>query len=502
MLELLDGGRKPGGAPAETGPASALLVDLNARLEAAAGTQDPKARLGALGQLQDTGAAPCAALLAQYLFPHAGTHAGREVLWASLLGYQTRLTQALCAAAGASLTLLGAARALRAIRALAKLHLVHYAAVPGRLWRVAYAIHAGAEKAGFATTPVHAQADHRAATTVEQELLRLVMLRVSAPDMMPPEQVEVADRVVEHLGAEFTLRQPGVADNPFCYEPAAEHPPRRARGRELPDTTRYFGPGMGYESLERIARQFGGAKPADFRAFGNDIAPRVQLGAVNHLLAFWRVDAPYVPPEHSPASGSLEVVHGYAQVWQHASQPAQAAGGLSLADYAGPPQPPETWEVRGKGGSELGVEVPPASRAWAKCGTLLGLSTGDGERWTGLIRRMHPRADGGLQADIAVLSRAPRATELREVIGKYDDGAVTEAVARQFGTAGVKAVILADGGDGAQPANLLVPSDHWSAGGVYELQQGDASRYLRTTQAVRHGEDYVRATFEWVAGPG
>jgi hypothetical protein len=349
---------------------------------------------------------------------------------------------------------------------------------------------------------VHAQSDHRAATTVEQELLRLVMLRVSAPDMLPPEQIEVADRVVEQLGSEFTLRQPGVDDNPFCYDPASEHPPRRAKGRELPDTARYFGPGMGYESLERLARQVGGDRPADFRAFGKDIAPRVQLGAVHHLLAFWRVDAPYVPPEHSPASGSLEVVHGYAQVWQHVSRPAQGAGGLSLADYSGPPQPPENWEVRGKGGSELGVEVPPASRAWAKCGMVLGLSVSDGGRWAGLIRRMHPRADGGLQADIAVLSRTPRARELREVIGRHDESALTEAAARQFGAAGVKAVILADSSDGAQPPNLLLPAEHWSAGRVYELQEGDTARYLRALQVVRHGEDFVRATFEWVDAPG
>jgi hypothetical protein len=129
---------------------------------------------------------------------------------------------------------------------------------------------------------------------------------------------------------------------------------------------------------------------------------------------------------------------------------------------------------------------------------LLGLSTDDGERWAGLIRRMHPRADGGLQADIAVLSRAPRAIELREVIGEYDDGAITEAAARQFGARGVKAVILADGSDGAQPANLLVPADHWGAGRVYELQEAGATRHLRTVQAVRHGEDFVRVTFEWL----
>ena len=157
----------------------------------------------------------------------------------------------------AQLTAASAVRALSACRMLAKLHLVHYATVPGRLWHVAYAIHASAEKAGFATTPVHAQSDHRTMTTAEQELLRLLMLRVSAPDMMAPEQIEVADRVVEQLGAEFTLRQPGVADNPFCFEPGSEFAPRRAKGRQPAAAARYFGPGMGYDSLERIAQAGG-----------------------------------------------------------------------------------------------------------------------------------------------------------------------------------------------------------------------------------------------------
>ena len=505
MLELLDWGKKPGDAPAGPAPAvaqsdaAAALADLGVRLETAAGTQDAKARTAALAQIQDTGAAHLAALLGQYLANAAGTYAAREVMWKTLITYQSRLAQALCATAGAALTLASAARALRAIRALAKLHLVHYASVPGKLWRVAYALHAGAEKAGFASTPVHAQPDARVVTTVEQELLRLLMLRISAPDMLAPEQIEVADRVVEQLGAEFTLRQPGVADNPFCYEPAGEHAPRRAKGRELPESTRYFGPGMGYDSLERIARQVGAARPEEFRAFGKDIAPRVQLGTVQHLLAFWRADSPYAPPAHAPATGTLQVVHGYGPLWQYLSQSAAGGGALSLTEYSpAAPLPPETWELRGAGGGELGAEVPPASRAWAKCGALVGVSLREGERWVGLIRRMHARPDGGLQADLAVLSREPRAEALREVLEQGEDSAFTNASSRQFGLSAVHAVILAHGTDRAQPPNALLPADHWKAGRIYELQEGQAVRYLRGTQAVRHGEDFVRVTFEWV----
>lgn len=516
MLELLDWGKKhgdeaagPGSDPkpagtrlAAAGEAGTALADLAARLEAPADARDAKARIGTLGQIQDAGAAHVSTLLAQYLAGAAGTPAAREVLWNSLAGYQSRLAQALCATAGDALTLASATRALRAIRMLAKLHLVHYVSVPRKLWHVAYAIHAGAESAGFAATPVHAQADHRTTTTVEQELLRLLMLRVSAPDMMAPEQIEIADRVIEELGAEFTLRPSGVADNPFCFEPDSEFAPRRPKGREPSATARYFGPGMGYDSLQRIARQLTAASRDGFKAYGKDIAPSVQQGAVQHLLLFWRADCPYSPPEHAPATGTLQVVHGFEALWQYLSQAQHGPAALSLADWsAAAAQPPDAWALRGEGGNELGVEVPAASRAWAKCGAVVGMSLREDARWVGMIRRMHALPDGGLHADLAVLSRAPRALSLREVLETGDDSVFTNASSRQFAVSGVNAVILADGAGDAQPANLLLPAERWKEGRVYETAE-EPPRQLRGLQAVRHGGDFVRATFEWLQAPG
>ncbi|MDH3320839.1 MAG: hypothetical protein OEO84_14270, partial [Betaproteobacteria bacterium] len=386
MLEMLEWGKKRGDLPAEPEdgrqPAADVLPDLRdadpiTALEQLGGWLEPTRHAGAapqagsetLARIQDAGAPHVAALLTRCFATTAGTQAARDAVWKSLADYQMRLARALCASAGALLTAQSAVRALTACRTLAKIHLVHYESVPGKLWQVAYAIHAAAESAGCSTLQVHAQSDHRTMTTVEQELLRLLMLRVSAPDMMAPEQIEAADRVVEQLGADFTLRQPGVADNPFCYEPASEFAPRRAKGREPGAGKRYFGPGMGYDSLQRIARQLRTGKLEDFKPFGKDMSPTVQSGTVQHLLTFWRVDCPYSPPAHSSASGTLQVVHGYGPLWQYLCEARQGAHELSLADSsAGVPQPPETWELRGTGGSELGAEVPPAGRAWAKCG--------------------------------------------------------------------------------------------------------------------------------------
>jgi len=480
------------------------LEQLVESLATVAAVQDPKARVEAVGKLQDRGATHFSTLLNDYLDDTRTTHVARESLWKTLAEYQTRLTQAVCTAAGAALYAASAVRALCAIRTLAKLHLLHYSRMPRKLWRVAYKIQSSAEKHGFATTSTHAVSGHQGTTTVEQELLRMLMLQVSEPDMLTPQQIEAADRAVERLGAEFTLRQPGVADNPFCYEPDSELPPRRAIEQEdLPGSTRYFGPGLGYDSLANMVRHLGPAKPDQFTLFGKDLPPLAQSNAVEHLLTFWRADCPYVPPSHNPAEGSLMVSHSYARVWQHLSEAGHGTRELSLiADSAMVTQPPEVWQLRGEGGNELVADVPAASRAWAKCGDLVGVTTGNDKVWLGLIRRMHAREDGGLEADVAVLSRAPQAYTMREVLERGEDSGFSDAASRQFGLSAVNVVVVDDGVDTAKPPNMLVPVDHWKPGRVYELQEGSDSRFLRGTQAIRHGADFVRVVFEWVPASG
>ncbi|NIO40393.1 MAG: hypothetical protein GTO41_09470, partial [Burkholderiales bacterium] len=322
-------------------------------------------------------------------------------------------------------------------------------------------------------------------------------------DMMSPEQIEAADRAVERLGAEFTLRQPGVADNPFCYDPESEFPPRRSKGRDaLPARTRYFGPGMGYDSLERLVKQFAPDKPEDFTPFGKDLSPLTQTIAVEHLLTFWQAECPYAPRAHSPAEGSLLVSHGFSQLWQQLSHAGYSVQELSLVDDSTlVTQPPEVWELCGKGGNELAMQVPTGSRAWAKCGELVCVTMGDDQHWLGVIRRMHPRPDSGVEADIAVLSREPRAYTVREVLETDEDSGFSDAASKAFGMSAVKVVVVGDGTDPAIPPNILVPLDHWKIGRVFELQEGGSSRYLRMVQAIRHSVDFMRATFEWETSP-
>src|SRR5436189_3258886 len=108
----------------------------------------------------------------------------------------------------------------------------------------------------------------------------------------------------------------------------------------------------------------------------------------------------------------------------------------------------------------------------------------------------------GLHAEIAILGRDSQAVQLRVVSAEGEEDVFSEATAREFDFNRVRAIILADRSDSsaaAQRPNLLVPPESWKEGRVYEAAGEGAARYLRSVQLRQRGDDYVRATFEWMS---
>jgi hypothetical protein len=492
------------------------LNELSAWLDAVKGIrgEDETVRGEILSLIQEASGAHVSALLAQFLVPSKDKRATRESEWNTLNNYVRGLAGALCASARIllkqsattpSLQLpgaAGAARGIHAARMLAKIYLFRYFGVPPKLWQLAYAVHGDAEKAGCATTPVRMRAAQKTSTTVTQELLRMLMLQSSSPEMMPPEHIEVADRVIEQLGGDFTLRPRGVADNPFYFDPASDHPPHRAPAQppNLDTGIRYFGAGTGYDALDRLYKQLASTRIADSKASGKDIPLHAQISAIKQLLAFWGEAPSYSAPARKPATGTLQVVQGYGQIWQHLSHVRSTATELTLVedgDIAA--QAPETWALHDVGGNELGAEIPQRSGDSARCGDVVGVTMhGSDECWLGVIRSMHAEPDRSLHANIYVMSRHPQAVEIRPVIAQGEANVVSDAAARQFGFKSVRAIIVSDGAGASQNANFLQPPDSWEEGRLYEATIGGASHFLRSLQLLRHGDDFVRATFEWV----
>lgn len=499
----------------EAAPAAAL-EELAAWIERGLPNRDAKARSEVLSQIHASGSAHVGALLAQLLGKPAG--GGRNVdpsSWDALTRYLLILAHAFYGSARSPLKDPGstqglrlvaaadAARCIHACRTLAKACLMRYLSVPAKLWRMAYAVYDKAEKAACAATPVRILSSSTSTTTVTQELLRLLMLQSCAPEMMAPRQIEIADRVIEQFGQDFTLRPPGVADNTFCFDPSNELPPYRAAAGQsgAASTLRYFGAGAGFGGLERLHKQLAAAKVEDIKAFGKDIDPYTQLSATRHLLAFWGPTRPYTPPARSPATGTLRVIQGYSQVWQELSRGRSVTTELTLVeDGDSPAGAPETWTLSDTGGNELGAEISPASRERVRCGDLVAVSmAGSDKYWVGVIRAMHARRDGCLHATIAILSRDPVATELRTLYAHHEDNAFSAEAAREFAFNRARAIVLDDGSAASQTPNLLLPADSWKEGRLYEAALNGSTRHLRGVQLLRRGDDYVRVTFESLA---
>jgi hypothetical protein len=126
---------------------------------------------------------------------------------------------------------------------------------------------------------------------------------------------------------------------------------------------------------------------------------------------------------------------------------------------------------------------------------------GADECWLGVIRSMQAEWGHGLHAEIAILGRDSQAVQLRVVSTEREESVFSEATARQFDFNQVRAIMLADRSDSsaaAQTPNLLIPPESWKEGRFYEAPAGSAARYLRGVQLRQRGDDYVRATFEWV----
>lgn len=123
---------------------------------------------------------------------------------------------------------------------------------------------------------------------------------------------------------------------------------------------------------------------------------------------------------------------------------------------------------------------------------------GNAAYWPAVIRSMHARRDGRLHAEIAILSRDPVAMELRALFSKAEENAYSQRAAREFAFDRACAILLSEGSAASQKPNLLLAPGGWKEGRVYEATVNGSSRHLRVGQLLRRGDDYVRASFEWV----
>lgn len=375
------------------------------------------------------------------------------------------------------------ARTLRARGQQLKWALMRYTGIDATIWRDLGKLYAIAEALGMQATRVQLYRNGQQDSSVQQELLRVLMLAVSAPDALLPVQIEVADRLIALCGSGLRLGQKARKDLLFGFELSNGLAPGRLTTQaRFSTSTRFFGAS---EAARDILTPLIGVITQDRqvpRTLNLGIHPTtdVVLDTISHLAQHWSTEP---PRRHAVRKRSLEkvrVVHGYDEVVAN-------AGGLFL-DYAFVSND-ETWTIENEGNGGLGAFALRPKGAWLHAGALIAMCREERTSWAvGIVRRVTSDRDGNRLVGIETLSTGGKAV----TVTRTGDASQPPAGSEE----GEICLLLPSAGEATgDRANLLIRPGLCAPGGELEMRAYDRRYRLRADKMLMRGEDFELLRF-------
>ena len=494
MISLF-GGKKPDHPMAEIKEARKLLGDLPTGdavkcvdelmhwLQSVAAEEGFKAEYRAqlIQLLDETAQIHLRKLARDYLASPRLAKAQEARLWKVLFEYWRAAAQASAGcvdlyAAGAkgadalkaSLPLL-LTRALRALAAELKWMHLRYGPMDPSVWGVVAQVFALAERLKLAQSVVTLYPGVPGESTPEQEFLKAVMLCASSPDSLLPIEIELAERLIAHFCASFTLRLDQQPDIAYWIDLAAGQPPLRlARPPQHAPTLRFFAAGRALAELESLIETIksSGSVPAQVNLSGSYPAETV-LDVLNHLALYWSPKPPERKHQRHRVKSRLNVTHGFDGV--------AAVLGSASGDEGGSA---ETWVVENVSAGGFGASIPEIKGDWLKIGCLLGLQPEGGDNWVlGVIRRLQREIPLKGSVGIQTIAKSALPVLLRT----------------PGGTA--SGILLGDGADSPGEARVLLHGGAFVPGQNLEYRKGELNCVLMPQGVIESGEDFELVRF-------
>lgn len=366
-------------------------------------------------------------------------------------------------------------RALRAIAAQMKWQYLRYAPFDNSLWGMVARIYALAETKNYARTSVAVYPNVPGESSPEQEFLRAVVLAASSPDGLTPVEIEIAERVIAHFSASFTLvleQQPDIA---YWIDLAAGHPPLRlARPPQHAPTLRFFAAGKAGEQLDELIQSIrsSNAVPSSVN-LGGAYETQAVLGVLEHLAMVWSPKPPERKFTRHTVKSRLVVTHGFEGVLS-ALDPARS---LDFDQSR-----IENWIVENASAGGFGALVPQIKGEWLKIGALIGLQPEGGENWLiGVIRRFSRDSSQRGTVGVQTFAKSAEAVELKA----------------EGGRSGTQTGILLHplAGGSVAEAQILLPADVALPGQNLEMRAEGKLFLLLPLGAGEHGDDYELLRF-------
>jgi hypothetical protein len=487
-------------------------------------------RIGVVKLLDETGQEHEKNALADFLRGAALKEHERRRLWEVLLEFWENLSAAyrLCLQEMAQATKPGAtphperallvARALRAIANQEKLVHLRYLPVKPAVWRALGELYGFAEKEKITGEVLKAYVTDLLPTNLRQELLRSLMLEVSAPESLRLEEVELSARIIARLASGFSLHANREEGGNFCFDLARPAEPARASPQAAAaPTLRYFGIGRNAAEIRQIIDRHTEHPEEPEKRFGDDFSVHDKLVVLKRLLAYWgdappRRQGPRVPintsiklaPGFQAASELVTRVEisGMAEVTEKMRMKVkkERQDGLALEAQQASAVVYD-WVERDAGAWGLGMEVPRKDESWARIGTLCTFQpAGLKHWWVGVIRRLHRDAQDRENAGITVLAKKPMSVYLRG-IGEGSQRADNWASSSgSYEFTYVNAVLLGETAGSATRQEMLLPRDTFTPGLMYEVMVGEKAPHVKLEELLDRGEDYDHVRVTWLKG--
>ena len=377
-----------------------------------------------------------------------------------------------------------AGRALRALTLQLKWILLRYGPAEERLWAELGQMYLFAESKGIAVTAVEIYPGAHGQGTVQQELLKALILTVSSTDGLTPAKQEIAERTVAHFGNLYKMQsQQGPGCNYFFDLAMRKSPARVMKGVESTPTTRFFGAGEALPALKQMIQEISVKRSVPSHVnLGGTFDIDLVLSVMGHLAMYWSDTPPARSSERRKIATRMTVVHGYQQILESVVPNADETSLDFNEKIEG-----ESWIVENVSEGGFGAILPQVKGDWIKVGSLLGVQAETEEFWgTGVVRRLTHDEFKQRRAGIQFLSKAVIPVKLTPAGG---------GSSLHTGRDGEQAVLLSNYPDKNGEIALLMREGSFTAKQAFDMNVRDRKFYLMPAKLVEGGEEFDHARF-------
>ena len=405
-------------------------------------------------------------------------------------------------------------RLLRAIAEQMKLELMRYVEVEQSAWVQLFNYYSYTEANQLADAMVYAYPGHVIHVSPQRELLRALMLYMSSPDTLAPDQIEVSYRIAGRLASFFDFKAAPDHDCAYFIDLSKPGAPMRVDSKlQASQTMRFFGAVRALPALEKIIDQNERNLIQQEQRFGNEFTPEGKLTVLKHLHMYWAKEQPHRHQERRDISVTIEVVHGFRTISKlvthmdlgNVVNPSEKEAatlkemsGINLADdvfdYT-----TEVWTISDVSTRGVGGVLPNNAGTWVKIGDLCGIkATNNPLWWIGLIRRIRTDHKGTVHVGIEILGKKPLSVWLR-ILGKGAEKVSNwESSSGSFEYDYLPAILLPDANNSYANATMLMESGKYALDIIYQVMMGEKSRDIKLTGLLEEGEDFEQVSFQWL----